>query len=292
MSTSTRARVEPEQASRGAQPPDVAVVVGAEHVDRRCRTPARACRRGRRRRRRSRGTRRPASESVAGPCRRRTPSSWPRASRLPRTCRSARAPPESEPRRLPAVPTCRGERGSARARPGSAPSSGRLDPPPASRSRRRTRPGSHPRVAPGRLGAPRPTRERGRSGDRRRCSSTPARQCGRRSRAAVPPSRRTRRSAHGRPSAGPVGFADTISTWIRCGVAAEPAPYAAPALEDLRERVREPRVCQMKVDEPRPGDICAVDDVERRRLLGDGVRQVARRASATRPPIRSATFVA
>ena len=64
---------------------------------------------------------------------------------------------------------------------------------------------------------------------------------------------------------GPVGFAETISTWTRSRRSGEPAAVAVARLEDLAERLAEPGGREPEVDEARPGDLGALDLVAARR---------------------------
>ena len=91
---------------------------------------------------------------------------------------------------------------------------------------------------------------------------------------------------------GPVGFAETISTWTRSRRSAPPPPYAVPVLEDLGERRREPLVAEEEVDEARAGDLGALDHLERRRPPRAISAAISRGGRRRAPASRSATFVA
>ena len=90
---------------------------------------------------------------------------------------------------------------------------------------------------------------------------------------------------------GPVGFAETSSTWMRSGVSAEPAPKRLPCVDDRRERTSEPGVVHRDVQESGARDLDRRDPVERRRTLRELRGHLARRPRCA-PARRSATFVA
>ena len=76
---------------------------------------------------------------------------------------------------------------------------------------------------------------------------------------------------------GPVGFAETISTWMRSRSAAEPDAEVVPRGDDLAHAVREPRVGDPEVHESRAGGLGALGDPVLDDLRGDLVGDLARR---------------
>ncbi len=82
---------------------------------------------------------------------------------------------------------------------------------------------------------------------------------------------------------GPVGFAETISTWMRFGSAwSKPAAVLRPGVEHVRECLAEPRGRQEQVQEPGTGDLGTLDRRERLGLPRELLRKLARRAAGAR----------
>ncbi len=161
------------------------------------------------------------------------------------------------------------------------------------RARRRRRPGSRPRAAPPRAGRPRPTRGTGPSGRRSRCSST-------RARPSCPPSssRRATESPYAPLRAeatviGPVGFAETISTWMRSRRLSAAEPNSSPASRISRERRGEPRRRSRKrLTKPGPATSArstgrAAPRPRRARPRAPAAAAAARRRAAARRSSRS-----
>ncbi len=91
---------------------------------------------------------------------------------------------------------------------------------------------------------------------------------------------------------GPVGFAETSSTWMRSGVSRGAGSEAPPCLDDRREARRaSQRVVHRDVQEPRARDVDRRDAFERatRSASSAATSRGGRRAP---PASRSATFVA
>ena len=187
-------------AARRLQPRDVAVVVGAEHVDGAVEAAVElvehVCDVGRE----VEVAARPTSGRAAGPCRRRTPSCAPRASPRPRRCRAARAPPGA-PARSSALAhhVSKWMRKRSSVASDLAPSIARHR---VALARCELRDVRAAVAVLGRLLAAPPRLDRlAEEVDlraRRRCSSTRARRRARRTRAAARRSRRRRRSARSR----------------------------------------------------------------------------------------------
>ena len=81
---------------------------------------------------------------------------------------------------------------------------------------------------------------------------------------------------------GPVGFAETISTWTRSAARAAPPPNASPSSRISPSADDEPLVAEEEVDEARAGDLGALDRLEAGGRLRDLGRDLARR-----PPPRA-----
>ena len=76
---------------------------------------------------------------------------------------------------------------------------------------------------------------------------------------------------------GPVGFAETISTWTRSFAAAEPPPYSMPAASISASASRYQPRRQPEIDEAGACDLGALDLRQRRRLLDELLRDRPRR---------------
>ena len=140
--------------------------------------------------------------------------------------------------------------------------------------------------------APRRTRGTARSALRRRCSSTRARPRARRassSRATASPYAPLRPS---RPVIGPVGFAETISTWIRCLASGLAGSEARPGAEHLAQRLAVPLARQPQIDEAWAGDLGALDLGEPGRAAPPVPRPARAAGACAAPASRSATLVA
>ncbi len=91
---------------------------------------------------------------------------------------------------------------------------------------------------------------------------------------------------------GPVGFAETISTWTRSRTAAEPAPYASPASTISASASRNQSAERNRLTKPGTGDLRPLDLGQRRRGGRQLRRHVARATAAAPGAARSAAFVA
>ena len=91
---------------------------------------------------------------------------------------------------------------------------------------------------------------------------------------------------------GPVGFADTISTWTRSAARPSRRRTPSPASRIARERVDEPRVGEEEVDEARAGDLGALDLGQRLPPQSASSAASSRGACRRAPASRSAAFVA
>ena len=94
---------------------------------------------------------------------------------------------------------------------------------------------------------------------------------------------------------GPVGFAETISTWIRCARRRRPRAERVAGREDLPERLREPRVGDVEVDEAGRRRLRPLDEttLERRSddLAGDVERRLPPRAREAERDVRRVVAV-
>ena len=75
---------------------------------------------------------------------------------------------------------------------------------------------------------------------------------------------------------GPVGFAETISTWTRSGVSAEPPSEALAGFEDLVQRRHHPGVRHVQVHESGACRLRFVDEPARHCLDRDLRREIPR----------------
>ena len=77
-------------------------------------------------------------------------------------------------------------------------------------------------------------------------------------------SRRRRRCGRLATVSGPVGLAETISTWIRSGSCAVPAPNESAAARISSQRVGEPRVGHAQIEESRARRLGGLDQLAAR----------------------------